>query len=134
MGVSAQAWAHLLAVGSERRFKRGETLLRQGDPGTHVLALLAGRVKIIRNSPDGDVLVLAIRGAGEVLGEMAVLGLAGRSATVIAVDRCRAKAIPTDRFRQLMRSEDLAGEFFRHAMDRIQESEQWRAELAALPA
>jgi len=134
MGVSAQAWAHLLEAGATRHFEPGEVLLRQGDPGTHVLALLAGRVKITLTSPDGDVLVLAIRGAREILGEMAVLGLDDRSATVTAVEPCLTRVIPAERFRQLMRSEALESEFLRHAMARIRESEEWRAELATLPA
>jgi len=109
-------------------------LLRQGEPATHVLALVTGRVKAFRTSHDGSVLVLAIRGPGEVLGDIAVLGGDGRSATVIAVDRCETRIIPADRFLLLVRSMRLENQLFRHAMARIREGETWRAELAALPA
>jgi CRP-like cAMP-binding protein len=46
MAVSARAWARLLAAGFERRYASGQILIRQGDPGAYVLALLDGRVKV----------------------------------------------------------------------------------------
>jgi CRP-like cAMP-binding protein len=96
--------------------------------------LVAGRVKVLRDSPDGSVLVLAVRGPGEILGEISILGGADRSATVIAVDRCETRMISAERFLLLVRSLGLEGELLRHAMDRIREGEAWRAEMAALPA
>jgi CRP/FNR family transcriptional regulator, cyclic AMP receptor protein len=134
MGLSPQAWAHLLAAGFDRRFEPGDVLLRQGDPGTHVLAVVSGRVKVVRTSSEGDLLVMAIRAAGDILGEMSVLGVANRSATAIAVDRCATKVIRADRFLQMIQAKSLEGEFLRHAMARIREGEEWREELASLPA
>lgn len=89
---------------------------------------------MIRDSPDGSVLVLAVRGPGEILGDISVLGGEGRSATVIAVDPCETRMIPAERFVRLVRSLGLESELLRHAMSRIREGEAWRAELAALPA
>jgi CRP/FNR family cyclic AMP-dependent transcriptional regulator len=132
--VSAEAWARLLSAGSPRSFRPGVVLLRQGEPGTHVLALVAGRVKAFRTSREGSVLVLAMRGPGEILGEIALLGDAERSATVTAVDRCETRIILADRFRLLVRSLDLEAELLRQAMARIREGEEWRAELAELPS
>jgi CRP/FNR family cyclic AMP-dependent transcriptional regulator len=109
-------------------------MLRQGEPATHVLALTSGRVKVSRTSRAGSVLVLAVRGPGEILGDVAVLGAAGRSATVTAVDRCDVRLILADRFLLLVRSLGLEAELIRHAMTRIREGEEWRAELAGLPA
>src|ERR1700759_5189715 len=107
MAVSARTWARLLEAGFERRHEPGQVLIRQGDPGAYVLALLAGRVKVVWTSADGDDVVLAIRAAGDIIGEMAILGVADRSATAIAIDSGAAQVIPAGRFRQLMRSPDL---------------------------
>lgn len=134
MSVSAEAWARLLPAGEARRHAPGEVLLLQGDPATHVLMLVAGRVKVLRRSRDGDVLVLAVRGPGEILGEISVLGGDDRSATVIAIDPCESRVILTDRFLLLVRSLGLERQLLRHAMGRIREGEAWRAEIAALPA
>ncbi|GAA2088774.1 Crp/Fnr family transcriptional regulator [Actinomadura alba] len=134
MAVSTQAWTRLISAGAVLRHEPGGILLRQGDPPAHVLVLIAGRVKVLRSSPDGSVLVLAVRGPGEILGDISVLGGDDRSATVIAIDPCETRAIPADRFLLLVRSLGLETELLRHAMNRIREGEAWRAELAALPA
>ncbi|MCQ0015905.1 cyclic nucleotide-binding domain-containing protein [Actinomadura madurae] len=74
MDVSERTWKLLVAAGAERRFGAGDVLLRQGDPATHVLLLAAGRVKALMTLPDGQVLLLAVRGPGELLAEIAALG------------------------------------------------------------
>jgi CRP-like cAMP-binding protein len=124
----------MVSAGGVRLHEPGSILLRQGEPPTHVLALMAGRVKVLRTSPDGNVLVLAVRGPGEILGDISVLGGDGRSATVVAVDPCETRIIPADRFLLLVRSLGLETQLLRHAMSRIREGEAWRAELAVLPA
>jgi|HubBroStandDraft_5_1064220.scaffolds.fasta_scaffold100240_3 hypothetical protein len=60
--------------------------MRQGDPGSHVFILAAGRVKIARVDSEGNELLLAVRGVGDIVGELAVLGGGLRSATVTALD------------------------------------------------
>jgi CRP/FNR family transcriptional regulator, cyclic AMP receptor protein len=134
MSVSTEAWRRLVAAGAVRRFEPDMVLMRQGDPAAHVLMLVTGRVKVLRMSPDGDVLVLAVRGPGEILGDISVLGGEGRSATVIAVDRCETRLVSADRFLALVRTLGLEAELLRHAMGRIREGEAWRAEIAALPS
>lgn len=134
MNVSTAAWARLISAGGTRRHEPGAVLLRQGEPATHVLMLVLGRVKVLRISADGDTLVLAVRGPGEILGDISVLGGADRSATVIAVDPCETRDIPADRFLRLVRSLDLEADLLRRAMSRIREGEAWRAEIAMLPA
>ena len=111
-----------------------DVLLRQGDSPSHVLILVTGRVKVLRVSAEGSVLVLAVRGPGEILGDMSVLDGAGRSATVVAVDACETRVILAERFLLLVRSLGLEAQLLRHAMGRIREGEAWRAEQAALPA
>jgi CRP/FNR family cyclic AMP-dependent transcriptional regulator len=134
VSLSAHTWDRLLEAGGRQRYPVGATLLRQGEPATHVLALTKGRVKAVRLARDGSVLVLAVRGPGEILGEIALLGGNGHSASVIAVDPCETSIIPAERFMLLVRSLGLETFLLRHAMDRIREGEEWRAELAALPS
>jgi CRP/FNR family cyclic AMP-dependent transcriptional regulator len=134
VSISTEAWARLLSAAPVRCYEPAAVLLRQGEPATHVLALVAGRVKVSRTSVDGDVLVLALRGPGEILGDISVLSGDVRSATVVAVDRCETRIILANRFLLLVRSLGLEGQLLQHAMSRIRESEASRAELAALPA
>ncbi|MEW2357514.1 Crp/Fnr family transcriptional regulator [Spirillospora sp. NPDC029432] len=134
MDVSAEMWDQLHGAGNEHRFGRGQVVLRQGEPATHVLLLVSGRVKASLTLPDGEILLLAVRGPGELLGGMAVLGGDDRSATVTTIEPCVMRALSAERFRALVRTADLETELLRRAMRRIREGEVWRAETASLPA
>ncbi|MBW8486074.1 Crp/Fnr family transcriptional regulator [Actinomadura parmotrematis] len=125
-------WRGLFDGAAEKRFPTGAPLLRQGDPATHALLLTAGRVKAVLTLPDGDTVLLAVRGPGELLGEISLLGGDGRSATVVAIDPCRTLVLPAGRFRERVASAGLEGELLRRAMRRIREGEEWRAEIATL--
>src|SRR5215510_10048923 len=129
-----EVWQALLASGTVRRYDKGEVLMRQGDPGSHVLALTVGRVKVTRVDPDGNELVLAIRGPGELVGEMAVLGYTARSATVTALASCVTYMLASANFLRIVREKRVEGTLLRHVIARYRESEDARADLAGLTA
>jgi len=62
----------------------GVTLFSEGDAGDAAYLIEEGRLEIFATRSDGD-LVLACRGPGEVVGEMAILDGGKRSATVRAL-------------------------------------------------
>jgi predicted acylesterase/phospholipase RssA/CRP-like cAMP-binding protein len=62
----------------------GDTLFREGEAGDALYVLIKGRLRVLVAGPAGDTLVAEI-GRGEVVGEMALLTGAPRSATVVAV-------------------------------------------------
>jgi predicted acylesterase/phospholipase RssA/CRP-like cAMP-binding protein len=64
---------------------RGETLMRQGEPGDCLYALLNGRLRVFVQSAEGQEEVVGEVGRGELVGEMALLSDEPRSATVRAV-------------------------------------------------
>lgn len=66
------------------RFKRGETLTEEGQPGTDVYLLLNSYVKVTTLLPNGTRALLAVRVGGDVIGELATLDRGLRTATVIA--------------------------------------------------
>jgi CRP-like cAMP-binding protein len=131
--IPVQAWHALLANGSPRRYGRGEVLVRQGEPGRHVLALNHGLVKVTRLEPDGHDMVLAVRGRGEVIGEASYLGDQVRSATVTAISACVTYIVPHPSFRRLVKEFSLDDPVFRHLTERLREGEEIRSELAGLP-
>ena len=61
----------------------GEVIFRQGDPGTSMVVILSGSVRVVTSSAEGKRLALAILGEGQVVGEMALLEGGIRSADVI---------------------------------------------------
>lgn len=74
---------HLLALAEtmvERQYKKGETLFFEGDPGDSLYIVSSGTVKVYRVAEDGREKTLALLGAGEFFGEMALLDEGPRSA------------------------------------------------------
>lgn len=135
MDASGQhLWDRLLAAGTDVPFRKRDVILHEGAPPTHVVLLISGRVKVLRNLSNGKVLLLSVREVGEILGVIGVVGQSPRSATVVALTPCRTRILPADRFRSLTSAANGEAELLRHAMNRICEGETWRAETAALQA
>ena len=51
----------------------GEMLLRQGDPGDSLYLVVSGRIRVVRRTASRPDVVLAELGAGETVGEMALI-------------------------------------------------------------
>ena len=88
----------------EGKFQPGSVMLSQGEQGLGLLILTKGTARITRkNSPDEAEEVLGTAGAGDVIGEMALLDDLPRSATVTAVDEVTVLSLPLWEFRRFLR-------------------------------
>ena len=77
----------------------------QGDTGVGLYILTSGRVRITQTQSAGGVEEeLGTAGAGDVLGEMALLDDLPRSATLTAIDDVTALLLPVWNFRSTLRS------------------------------
>ena len=85
-----------------RRFRKGEVIFHQGDPGDALHIILTGRVKISSPSDSGVEAILATLRPGEFFGSLALLDGAPRSATATAIEVTETLVLPRDRFRQLV--------------------------------
>jgi CRP/FNR family cyclic AMP-dependent transcriptional regulator len=74
--------AELKAMGTPVSFAPEQTVFREGQPSHSVLLIGQGSVKVTQVAPDGEVVMLAARGANEVMGDEGVLMGEVRSATV----------------------------------------------------
>lgn len=120
------AWRKLTVLGTHRRYRRGYVLMDQTDTGRHVFVLLTGRVKVSRYDEDGYQLVLAVRGAGEVLGELGLYGRDRRSAEVRAATVCEVRVIQGDDFKGFVDAEKLNPLITQHISRRLVEEERLR--------
>ena len=66
---------------------KGEVIFNEGDPGSHMLILVEGRMSIAKGGEDGHHL-LSYEGKGRIVGEMALLDRELRSATCTADTDC----------------------------------------------
>lgn len=74
----------LAMVATERRFAPGEALVHEDELGDELFVILEGRVVVTRREPDGSERTLRTYGAGDHIGELAVLRERPRVATVRA--------------------------------------------------
>jgi CRP-like cAMP-binding protein len=85
-----------------RRYRRGEVIFHQGDPGDALHIILSGRVKISSPSDTGVEAILTTLRPGEFFGSLALLDGAPRSASATAVEATETLILPRERFRQLV--------------------------------
>jgi len=85
--------ARICAVSSDVGLAPGEVLFREGDRGDRAFLVTAGEVEVLKATGAREAL-LAVRSGGEVVGEMALLEDAPRSATVRARAATELVGIP----------------------------------------
>jgi CRP-like cAMP-binding protein len=95
----------LLCAGERQGFPTGATLIREHDVTDHLLVIERGFVKVTASTSDGYEAVLALRGAGDLLGEQAGADGRPRAASVIALTYVSARMLPLRAFESLMRTE-----------------------------
>ena len=88
-------WASRLTTPLD--FSAGEVLARQGSVGAEFFVVLEGVVEVVR---DGDL--IATRGPGSPLGEIALLGARPRTATLIAQTPVHARVASQREFSGLL--------------------------------
>lgn len=91
-------------ISTERTFKAGETLMKQGEDGIGLFIIMSGSVKIQKTDPSGKQVELASNGAGDILGELAVLDGAKRTATVVAAEQTTCLLLAAWEFTSFMKA------------------------------
>ena len=84
---------HLGSYMKTRRVVRGTTIFAKGDPGSGLMGVLAGTVKVSVASADGKDIVLNLFHEGEVFGEIALLDGRPRTADATAMSDCELVVI-----------------------------------------
>lgn len=77
---------HIAALLQRQTLRKGDALFREGEEGNSLYMIIAGKIKIVRQSRDGDEMILAVLSAGDFCGEMALLDGMSRSADAVAVE------------------------------------------------
>lgn len=79
----------LLMVATERKVSDAQVIFQKGDPGTSMMAVLNGRVRIGAYSEEGREIILNIIESGQLFGEVALLDQKKRSADATAMGETR---------------------------------------------
>ncbi len=89
-----------------RSYRKGAVLFLDGDDAGDVLLIQSGQIKLTVGSQDGREVLLGVRGAGEIIGEMALIDSSPRSASAFALTTPTEVLVITVRdFRRLVDTE-----------------------------
>ena len=113
LDLPPEAVARIGALGIREACYRGQTIIEEGEEGNDLLLLLSGRVgiQIESISPYVEVGINKLD-AGDVIGEMAIIDPAPRSATVVALEACEIFRVPSEPLLDLFASEPAWGMLF----------------------
>ncbi len=89
-----------------KSFEAGEIIMRQGEGGDCAYIIEDGLVEILVERPDGQIQVVGTRGPGTIVGEMAIVDDAPRTATVKALKDCSMLEISRADFSQRLKNAD----------------------------
>jgi CRP-like cAMP-binding protein len=130
--LSLAQWSALVQSGVRRTFLPGDELLRQGDLGGYLFAMVQGRVHVTYHQEDGTQVLVAVRGAGDLIGEFAAQDDGRRSATVVALDPCYAYRLRADEFRSIVSRDRLEGAVVTYTTWKIRQQAEYSAALVHL--
>ena len=81
-----------------RSYKRGETIIRQDDPGSMLYIIMKGHVKIVTLTPEGEELIIAMLSDNDFFGELSLLDGEPHSASAVAMDITQIMTLQRDDF------------------------------------
>jgi signal transduction histidine kinase len=122
-GLSDQELQHLVDNAKPVSLRAGEVLMTQGEPGDTAYVVLEGGFEIQKQSGP-SVIKIDVRKPGEIIGEMALLSNAPRSATVVAVCDSHTLCISQEAFENLLSTSPSATMAVLHwVMSRLSQNE-----------
>ncbi|HEY3465605.1 MAG TPA: Crp/Fnr family transcriptional regulator [Amycolatopsis sp.] len=122
------------SAGKTRKWAAGQILVRYGDRTDQVILVKSGQVKVSSSAPTGKQVVLAVRGPGDLLGELSVIDGRPRSAQVTALSAVTAITLDGARFRSLLIADGAAAfRLLEIVVGRLREADLQRLEYGAYP-
>ena len=120
------------SAGTKRRIRAGTTLFPEGSEAREVFLIEKGRVKCAASSESGRESLLAVRGPGDLLGELSALDGSTRSAAAVAVDPVELYTLPAAKFIEILGTYPGAGlELVRVLSARLRDADRKRAEFGS---
>ncbi len=104
--LSLEEQKYVRRLCDQARFKPGESLIDEGQPGEAMFVIIRGKVDVRSTGPGGTVSLVAELGPGTHVGEMALLDDAPTSASVVARETVYAFRLARDQFQALLQSNE----------------------------
>jgi CRP-like cAMP-binding protein len=127
--------AALVTQGRRRRLPRGAILITEGARSDAVYVVLSGHVKVYSTTERGGEVVLAVRGPGALVGELAAIDDEPRAASVCALEPIEVLAVPAEAFRQFLSANPgVMLTLMRMLTGRLRDADRKRVEFGAYDA
>lgn len=83
-GLSDPSLDLLISMLVERHFDAGATVVTEGEPGRSLFIVKSGRLAVSKRATTGSVIPISVLEPGDFFGEMTLIEMQNRSATVVA--------------------------------------------------
>ncbi|HET9142091.1 Crp/Fnr family transcriptional regulator [Actinophytocola sp.] len=123
----------VFGLGMPRTFGTGDILVRQGDPTDHVFVIRFGWVRVFSSTANGHEILVALRGPGDAVGELAALHGWQRTASIQTLEPVGTVQLTSGQLEACLRQRPaVALALIRQMSQRLREAENARADFAAL--
>ncbi len=127
--------SQLASVGAHaawRVYEKGAIVVRQGDLADSFFVIASGKVKVYMTEGDREV-ILKTLSAGDFFGELPMLDLEPRSASVAAIERCHLQTLSYKAFQRAMEgSSDIAKRVLETLAKRLRDADRKISTLALM--
>lgn len=100
--MNTVAAAELLINTDRRVVSRNSRLFHEGDRSDDAYIIVSGLIKMVKTAADGSEVLLAIRGAGDVVGELGAMDERPRLVSAIAASESLVARVRRDRLVEVM--------------------------------
>lgn len=106
-GLSQETLEVLASSIPASRVEAGEMVVEEGDTSTQMFVVIAGELEVIKRGQSGGDVRVAVLGPGDWFGEMSIIDVQPRSASVRAVAPTLALSITADHVENLLYRRDV---------------------------
>ncbi|MGW5103193.1 Crp/Fnr family transcriptional regulator [Streptomyces sp. NPDC004100] len=132
--LSPETRSAFIRLGTRLRYAVGDVLIHEGDRAQELVVLHEGLVKVTSRLDHDRVLLRDIRIAGDVVGEVAAMGIGPRSATVTSCGTVSATVVPRNELEPFfLANPEASWALNRVLCDRLHRANRLRLELGAYP-
>ncbi|HEV3471947.1 MAG TPA: Crp/Fnr family transcriptional regulator [Actinomycetota bacterium] len=125
----------LISAARKRRYPKGDSLFNEGNRSDRVMILLEGRAKVARATEEGKEVLLALRGPGDLLGEMSAFDGEPHSASATALEDCETLVLTTEEFTTFLETHPSAAlTLLTMLTERLRDADEKRVDFLAYDA
>jgi CRP-like cAMP-binding protein len=129
-GIKEEERKELVFLANLHIYRKGEIIIKEGDPGRTLYLVLDGQVKVFTHDYEGNRIFLSTYGPDEFFGEIGLLTGAPRTASVMATEESLLAELPFSRMKELLERYPDIRKVFEEYLERHLKDTQEKREMA----